>query len=333
MLYGRAIAFWALAAVTLLTRPCVAQSVISTHSGVVHYFEGAVYLGDQPLQSHPGKFPAMTKGAELRTEQGRAEVLLTPGVFVRIGERSAIRMVDNDLSHTRVELLTGSAIVNSAEPTSATPVTLSYRDWSVRVLEQGVYRLDSDPPHLWVPQGSAEVSAGAQGSSLLVETGMDLPFAAVLVPEQTVTQPRDALSAWAEGRQQSISADNAIAANIQDPAAIDGAGPVSGGFTYFPMLGLPPMGTDLSSAYNSLGWSQPGFNSLYLPGYTFLPLLLGLRSGGLLSSGFPPNRLPLHPRPTPILPVYPHPNPIRPYPTPTAARPAPPVGIHGGIHR
>ena len=145
--------------VTVLTPPADGQSVISTRSGIVHFFEGAVYLGDQPLESHPGKFSSVPQGAELRTAEGRAEVLLTPDVFVRIGERSTIRMVANDLSDTRVELLAGSAVVDSAEPSSGTSVTLIYRNWNVRFFERGVYRIDSDPPRLWVLQGEAEVSA------------------------------------------------------------------------------------------------------------------------------------------------------------------------------
>ena len=329
MFYGRACAFWTLAVVTVLTLPADGQSVISTRSGIVYFFEGAVYLGDQPLESHPGKFSSVPKGAELRTAEGRAEVLLTPGVFVRIGERSTVRMIANELSDTRVELLAGSAVVDSAEPGSGTSVTLIYRNWSVRFLEQGVYRIDSDPPRLWVFQGRAEVSADTIKGVLSVGQGMNVPFAPVLVPERSIDQPRDALSTWAKGRQQSISADNAIAANIQDPASMNTSNSGLDSFTYFPMLGLPPVGPGLSSTYSAVGLSQLGFNSIYLHGYVYLPLLLGLRP-----TGFPPLRFPSHPHPMPVLPVYPHPIPVRPvYPHPTAVRPVPQVGIHGGIHR
>ena len=67
--------------------PAAGQSVISTHSGVIYYFDGAVYLGDQPLEPRLGTFPTVPLGAELHTAQGRAEVLLTPGVLLRIGEQ------------------------------------------------------------------------------------------------------------------------------------------------------------------------------------------------------------------------------------------------------
>ena len=109
---GRVCAVSTLAVAAILALPANGQSVISTRSGLVHYFEGAVYLGDQPLQPRFGKFPTIAEGSELRTAQGRAEVLLTPGVFLRLGESSAIRMVANALSDTRVGLLAGSVLVD-----------------------------------------------------------------------------------------------------------------------------------------------------------------------------------------------------------------------------
>jgi hypothetical protein len=325
MLRSCVCAFWSLAVLTVLTVGADGQSVISTHSGVVHFFEGSVYLGEQLLESHPGKFAIVPKGAELRTAQGRAEVLLTPGVFLRLGEGSVMRMVDNDLSHTRVELLSGSAVVDSDEPSSGTSVSLLYKHWSVRFQEQGVYRIDCEPPRLWVLRGKVEAYTESHDAPVSVETGMYMPLAALLLPERAIDPPRDTLSAWSEGRQQSISTDNAIAANIQDPASMDASisGPET--FTYYPMLGLPSLGQDLSSTYGALGLSQPGFNSLYLPGFTFLPLLLGMRPIGLAPTRFPS----AHPHPIPVRPVYPRPVPTRPtFPHPTA-----PIHVFtGGVH-
>jgi hypothetical protein len=345
MPYGRALAYSILAAFTFLALPSVGQSVISTHSGVVHFFEGAVYLGDQPLESHLGKFSTIPQGGELRTEKGRAEVLLTPGVFIRMGERSTIRMVANELSDTRVELLAGSAVVDSAEPASGTSVELLHKNWSVHFLDQGVYRINSDPPHLWVLQGKAEVSS-RKGDGLLLSHGMDVAFAPTLVPSQSPDRdhPRDGLSLWADGRRQSIAADNTIAANIQDPATLSISTPSVDSFTNFPVIGLPSVGP--SGVYGSLGAYQPGFNSIYLPGYTYfpnytlLPLLLGPNAylrpyGPAYGVGVPilPSRSPIG-NPIPVRPISPHPGPVRPAsPHPTPLRPASPATIHAGVHR
>jgi hypothetical protein len=281
-----ACAFSLLAAVIALALTASAQSVISTHSGVIYFFEGAVFLGDQPLESHQGTFPCVPQSAELRTADGRAEVLLTPGVFLRMGQRSAIRMIANDLADTQVELRTGSAIVDSGEPNSGTSVTLIYKDWRVRSPQKSAYRIDTDPPRLSVREGEVNVFAGSEEEPITVAPGMSLPLAEVLVPERSSVEP-DALGDWANGRDESISADNAITAQIdQDPAS-----GISGldGFTYFPVLGVPSLAPGLGpsspygpyGSYSSYALYQPGFYSLYLPGYTYPPLLLGLVGRGM----------------------------------------------------
>jgi hypothetical protein len=184
---------------------------------------------------------------------------------------------------------------------------------------------------LSILQGKAQVSAGTD-KDVTVGGGMNLPFASVLVPQPSTDWPRDALSAWAEGRQQSISADDAIAANIQDPASLNASDSGLDSFTSFPMLGLSSLRTLRSSTYSSsVDLPQPGFHSIYLPGYTFLPVLVlvGLRIGGLPPTGFP-----WRPRPTPVYPVGPRPVPVLPVNShPIGVHPAPHVGMHGGVHR
>jgi len=264
-----------------------AQAVISTRSGVVHYFEGAVYLSGQPLESRLGKFANMADGAELRTAQGRAEVLLTPGVLLRLDQNSSIRMLSNSLDDTRVELLTGSAMLDAGEPVPGTQLTLLHKGHQIHFTQAGLYRLDSAPPRLWVREGEAQVVAGAGANPVSIERGMNLPLEEESLAQgsaPSTDEPRDGLENWSRGREDSVSADNAIAANIQDPATVDSqsapvdpallaAGlvyPQQPGFTQFPMLGLTPM----SPLYSSLYPYQPGFYSLYLPGYTYRPAFL-----------------------------------------------------------
>ncbi len=289
------------------------QSVISTRSGIVHYFEGSVSVAGQPLERRFGKFPNIPEGAELRTEQGRAEVLLTPGTILRLGQNSAIRMASNALSDTRVELVDGSAIVDSDEFSPGTAVTLLYKGWTVHLLKRGSYRIDSDPAQLWVRRGDAEVASGPSGLPVAVDSGMTLPFAKALAAEHTIDPPSDGLTDWAQGRSQSVTADNAISSQISDdPASITGADPLDS-FTYFPMLGLPSPGVSSAapygavSPYGAYGLYQSGFYSMYLPGYAYRPLVLMVGPGAYRGSlGIQPLRVSpglgsgLHPLGSPV---------------------------------
>jgi hypothetical protein len=266
-----------------LALPAIAQSVISTHSGIIYYFDGAISLNDQPLEPHPGKFTSMPQGAELRTAQGRAEVLLTPGVFLRMGEQGAVRMLANDLANTRVELLAGSAIVDSGVPNPGTAVTVVFKNWQIRSAQAGSYRIDSDPPRLSVLRGEAEVAPGPRGQPVTVKGGMDLPLSQALVPEQSGIAPADSLNAWDQGRTDSILADNAITQQIDgDPSSQTGD---LDGFSYFPFLGVS-LGSLSYGPYGSALPGQPGFYSVYLPGYTRLPVLFGL-TGRRLPGSYP----------------------------------------------
>ncbi len=268
-----------------------AQAVISTRSGVVHYFEGAVSLSGQPLESRLGKFANMTNGAELRTAQGRAEVLLTPGVVLRVDQNSAIRMLSNSLDDTRVELIEGSAIVDVGELAPGAGLTLLQHGRQITFPQAGLYRLDSTPARLSVREGEAQVAAGSSSSAVTVESGNSLALDEAVANSSTSTiggtqgfdGTQDPLDIWSRGREDSISADNAIAANIQDPGTQDASGaidpalvaaglvyPPQTGFTQFPMLGL----STVSPLYSTMYPYQPGFYSSYLPGYTYRPLFL-----------------------------------------------------------
>ena len=127
--------------------------------------------------------------------------------------------------------------------------------------------------------------AAAGDAPVTVEQGNDLPLEAVLAPEKSAVDAPDSLRDWADGRAQSISADNAIAADIQDPATMNSAYAPMDAFTYFPLLGYPSPAQTTGGVYGGVspypsslygtGLYQPGFYSLYLPGYTYRPLLLG----------------------------------------------------------
>jgi hypothetical protein len=315
--------------------PASAQSVVSTHSGVIYFFEGSVFLGDQPLEQRFGRFPEVGEGGQLRTERGRAEVLLTPGAVLRLDENSAIRMVSDKLSDTRVELLGGSAFLESNESAADTSVSLFYKNWKVRVPRQGVYRIDAEPPQLRVYKGEAEASASGQTESVLVRDGEVLPLAVVLVTERPTAVDGDAFKSWAMSRSDLIAADNAIAADIvDDPNQIATSG-LDEGFSYFPLSGVPSLG--ITNPYGLSFWSpyQSTISSIYFPAYRY-------------RWGYPgwPSRVPFFPRPIvapsrigtgtglrPGLPLHIPFTPLPRVPPVSAPRsPAPHAAVHAG-HR
>lgn len=341
MYFPRACLF-ALSACFWMLAPAAAQSVLSTHAGVVHYFEGTVAIGGEALQQQFGRFPELAEGSELRTAEGRAELLLGPGVILRVAEDSAVKMVSNSLTDTRLELKSGTAILQSKDALPGNVVTISYKDWQVRAPAKGTFRIDASPARLRVYDGEIEVRA-AQDAPVTVKAGQTLPLAAVLVPDQTLGPPGDVFNSWAFDRSEAIAADNATAAQIvDDPALYPDLANASGlslaGYTYFP----PTMGNPYMS-YSPYGPRPYGLSPYATPysfGYGFGS---GYGFGGYPVGSFYrtiPGRsvlpsLPLH---MPAAGSY-YPRPVTSYPTtrpgvisPSMPRTAPAPAIHGGRH-
>jgi hypothetical protein len=258
------------------------QSVRSTHSGLLYFFEGYVFIGDEQVPQRFGRFPEIGEGRVLRTELGRAEVLLTPGVFLRVDENSAVRMLSDSLSDTRIELLRGSAIIEVSHEAVNPPDTIIYKSWQVRVPEDSIARLESEPAQIRVLSGTASVSTEDASGIVTVHRGEVLPLASVLVAEQATTPAADAFNIWAMNRSSVVSEDNTIGAGIiDDPDQIDTSGVAVGGFSYFPQTGIPSLG--ITYPYGLSFWSPyPSWVNPYLSVYPYGLLYQRLPAGTLL---------------------------------------------------
>jgi hypothetical protein len=77
--------------------------------GTVNYVEGSALLDGTALNRNDVGRAYLQPGEVLSTEKGKAEVLLTPGVFLRLDENSAVKMISPDLTNTQVEVDQGRA--------------------------------------------------------------------------------------------------------------------------------------------------------------------------------------------------------------------------------
>jgi hypothetical protein len=240
---------------------CSAQSITSARSGTLHYFEGDVSIDGMPVQSKVGKFPEVKDQSVLSTSLGRAEVLLTPGVFLRLGENSSIRMIDTRLVSTRVDILSGSVMLESDDPQmnlKDSPVVLLYKDYEIRMQKHGLAELNSDPGQLKVFKGEAlvEVAANAGNNNrAVVKEGRQLSFSAALLTEKFDEKSGDDLYIWARDRSQSLSAANMSSA--QSLSSGLGSGYASGNGGYGPGLG---------------GWNGGWYYNQFFDMYTYVPL-------------------------------------------------------------
>jgi hypothetical protein len=90
----------------------VAQAA-TARPGTVNYIEGQVTLDGQSVGAKDMGLTEVQPGQMLATGQGKVEMLLTPGVFLRLADQSAVRMVSPSLIDTRVEIVRGEAMLEA----------------------------------------------------------------------------------------------------------------------------------------------------------------------------------------------------------------------------
>ncbi len=217
-----------------------AQQVISAHSGVIHLVEGQVTLDGKQVAPKFAEFPDVKNGQVLAAEDGRAEVLLTPGVILRIGENSSFKMISNNRADTRLAVLTGSAIVEVGELLPSNAITVVYGDTHIEVLKRGLYRVDADPGKLRVYDGEARVTAGDQ--TLIARKGREVILGTVLAMNAFDTKDVDALMRWAARRSEYLSQANISSARSASSSGYLGSGygygGMGGSWAYNPWYGM-----------------------------------------------------------------------------------------------
>jgi len=133
--------------------------------GAVNYVEGRVSLDGKPLDSTP-ESRAVQTGHVLQTENGRAEVLLTPGVFIRLGQNSALRMVSATPSVTRVELLRGELLAEVIELPNHGRLEVVDGEAYTQLVQAGIYEFRADHRAILVYRGKARIKDDARGLTL-----------------------------------------------------------------------------------------------------------------------------------------------------------------------
>src|SRR3954466_9785032 len=200
-----------LAVLALAAFPVHAQTVIGAKSGVINWVEGDVFLGDKPYVMQPSQFGEVKEAIVFRTEEGRAEILLPPGVFFRLGEKSSFKMISNRLIDTRVELLTGSAVMEIDDMAKEASVTVLCKDGTVTLSKAGLYRFDSQPAQVKVYKGSADVAVN--GQTVAVGAGKMVQLdGAVAMAEKFNIADTDSLDRWSHRRAEVLANANVSAA-------------------------------------------------------------------------------------------------------------------------
>jgi hypothetical protein len=128
--------------------------------GTVNYIEGAAYIDGRSLSSQSVGNTALDASQVLNTGAGKAEILLTPGIFLRVDNQSAVKMISPDLAQTQVELERGRAAVEVDQIFPENMVQIVDNGVTTQLMKTGYYEFDANQPEVMVFNGRAEVELG-----------------------------------------------------------------------------------------------------------------------------------------------------------------------------
>src|SRR4051794_18897687 len=153
-----------LAAVSFAAIPAWAN--VPGRPGTINYVEGKASIAGLPVTSKDVGRVELDPNQSIQTSLGKAEVLLTPGVFLRLGDHSELRMISAGLTDTQVELVHGEAQIEVTDISKDNHIRVINHGVSTALLKKGLYAFNADTPSVSVYDGKAEVLNGDQRTSI-----------------------------------------------------------------------------------------------------------------------------------------------------------------------
>lgn len=218
----------------------------------------------------------LERGDVVKTGQdGRVEILLNPGSYMRIAENSEFELANNSLENLEVRLVRGTAImeVTGAEDTELL-INITTPHTRMAIVRRGLYRVNvvpGDATELIVRKGRVMLEGShtkVKGGDKVVISGHSYSVAKLIKAEKKNT---DAFEGWSKGRAQTVAEANRklmrrdlslLLAGYNDPFARSAAfGGMwvynyrAGCFTFMPLYS---------------GWGSPygtSYSSSWFPGY------------------------------------------------------------------
>jgi hypothetical protein len=219
-------------------------------------------IGTQTLNATSVGTVELSRGQSLTTQNGKVEILLTPGVFVRLGDNGSATMISSGLTDTRMSIDEGEALVEVAEIHSENDLRILEDGKSTELLKVGLYDFNEGQHVVRVLDGKAIVDDGDRRITVkgghMVNFAMTEPIKDRKFDKKTVEA--EDLYRWTSLRSGYLAEANAdVAPDYSLGFGWSGEGwywdPWFDAFTFMPGDGI---------FYSSFGW---GFYSPWCAGY------------------------------------------------------------------
>jgi hypothetical protein len=144
----------------MLALPASADTANLPTPGTVNYVEGQASIGAQPLNSKAVGSVELQRGQTLTTQDGRAEIYLTPDVLLRVGSHSSVKMISPSLTDTEIAVEHGDAQVEVDHYFKQNKLRVQEGGATARLQKKGLYDFNANQDEVRVLKGQALLRSG-----------------------------------------------------------------------------------------------------------------------------------------------------------------------------
>ncbi len=241
--------------------------------GSINYVEGQASIDNQRLVPEAVGSIVLDRDQVLSTEAGKVELLLTPGVFLRVGDNSSVRMLSPDLANVEVRVDRGRAMLEVTDISKNNSIRIDLEGTKTQPLKRGLYDFDANQGQVRVFSGKAEVSVSNQKVGLGEHHFVAVTDGGKLKPHEfNSTEYSDEFYRWSGLRSGYLAEADADTARLYVNGGVGWAGsgwywsPWYGAYTFIPGSGIfySPFGWGF---YSPLAvWGSPFFYGGYYGG-------------------------------------------------------------------
>ncbi len=189
-------------------------SALSGRPGTLNAITGEVSINRVPVNLVSSARVTLKAGGIIRTGQGLAEILLSPGSFLRLGMASELMLETAGTSEIRAKLSSGEALVEVVDGGAA--FTMEQNGVTAIVRNPGLYEFNEKRALIAVYAGEARLNKNEKQLGANAGFGIWTRRFRVF---RTSPDPGGTLFSWSRSRSEQLSSESRVSAQENTGAA------------------------------------------------------------------------------------------------------------------
>lgn len=174
------------------------------------YIQGTVLLDGNPIDKANVNKAELSPGEVLSTRSGRAEVMLDPGIYLRLDDHTRVKMLSMAFTPTQLAVEHGEIGVEVDEIHNQNVLQVIDNGVTTQLIKKGYYEFNANSPMVKVFSGQAEVHSGQNSwKRVSARKEMVLTDVAGARPRGFTPDPaEEPMMAWSKLRSQYLAEAN-----------------------------------------------------------------------------------------------------------------------------